>query len=179
VIDMNEKIFEERIVPSATAILRKTYTSSPETVKQIEIPFCRSCGQRLLLAQVFICSCGLTSCESCLIYCDGRVMCGVCIQEKFPLSKDAFLVLEGIRNQITAFSMLKEVTSLPKQQIKAAFDELERSGYIESSGYSVFSKRQVTSRGQAVASAYSKLYGGDGDYESFCGRLKEVKEEEN
>ncbi len=176
---MAEKIFEERIVPSTTALMRKTYTSSPETIKQIEIPFCSSCGQRLLLAQVFLCNCGLTSCESCLIYCDGRVMCGVCIQEKLPLSKDAFLVLDGARNEITSFSTLREVTSLQKAQIKTAFYELERRGYIESSGFSIFSKWSVTSRGHAAAAVYSRLYGEDGDFAAVRERLKELREKLN
>jgi len=163
-MNMSDKILEERIVPTNLPMLRKTYTSSPETVKQIEVPYCAGCGSKLKLEEINWCTCGRSNCSECVFWLNGRVVCRICIHEVSPLSKTAFLVLYGIRNNLTSISVLRERTHVPADVIKAGFKELERNKLIEARGFSVFQQWSPTDKGFSAVSVYAQVYGKDGDF---------------
>jgi hypothetical protein len=171
-----EKILEERIVPTNSPLLRKTYTSSPETVRELQVAYCAGCGCKLKLTEINWCTCGRSTCADCLFWLDGRVVCRVCIHEVAPLSKRAFLVLYGIQNNLTSISQLREKTHVPSTVIKAGFQELEKNQLIEARGFSIFQNWRPTDRGFSVVSTYTQVYGKDGD---FVQLLRELDVGEN
>jgi hypothetical protein len=181
-MSMSDKILEERLVPTNSAILRKTYTSSPETVKELQVPYCAGCGTKLKLEEMNWCTCGRSNCSDCLFWLDGKVVCRVCIKQVAPLSKPAFLVLFGIHNNLTSISALREKTHVPAEVIKAGFEELERNELIEARGFSIFQEWSPTNRGFSAVSVYTQVYGKDGDFlqmvKEFDGHVGEKSKED-
>ncbi len=173
---MSDKILEERLVPTNSPVIRKTYTSSSETVKELQVPFCAGCGSKLKLEELNWCTCGRSNCSECLFWLDGRVVCRVCIHETTPLSKTAFLVLFGIHNNITSMSALREKTHVPTDIIKAGFEELEKNGLIEARGFSIFQEWNPTDRGFSAVSVYGQVYGKDGDFLQLLRELDSIVE---
>lgn len=177
---MSNKILEERLVPTNSPVIRKTYTSSPETVKELQVPYCAGCGSKLRLDQIIWCPCGRSTCGDCVFWLDGRVVCRICIHEPngMPLSKPAFLVLFGIHN---GNLQLRDTTHLPDDVLKAAFDELDSGRFLEARGFSIFRQWILTHRGISAVSVYTQVYGKDGDFiqllNELDGNVREINEE--
>jgi hypothetical protein len=179
-MNMSGKILEERLVPTNSPVIRKTYSSSPETVKELQVPFCAGCGGKLKLEQIIWCPCGRSACSDCVFWLDGRVVCRICIHEQngMHLTKPAFLVLFGTHNGI---SQLRGVTHLPADVLKEAFDELESGRFLEARGYSIFRQWILTHRGISAVSVYTQVYGKDGDFlqmsKELDGNVGEIEED--
>jgi hypothetical protein len=179
---MTEKILEERLVPTNSPLLRKTYTSSAETVKELQVPYCAGCGAKLRFDRIVWCPCGRSVCGGCVFWLDGKIVCRICIHEQngMHLTKPAFLVLFGKHNGI---SNLRDMTHLPADVLKAAFDELESGRFLEARGFSIFRQWILTNKGISAVSVYTQVYGRDGDFlqmlKELDGNVGEINEEDS
>lgn len=169
-------IMDEKHIPEQRkGILegRRISNSQGAIERVITLPVCDVCGLRLGEKFVACPSCGKKLCDECSINFDNRNYCLACLRKRINLSKRAFLVLQSVANDVTNVKTISELTKIPKDEVRACFEELLALRLMEKRGISILANYRVTDDGMSVISAYKQVYSSD-DVTQFYSELRKV-----
>jgi hypothetical protein len=81
--------------------------------------------------------------------------------------------LQSIANEIGKVKTISELTKIPKNEVRACFEELLALKLIEKKGISILACYQVTDDGTSTISAFKQVYSSD-DVTQFYSELRKV-----
>jgi hypothetical protein len=131
------------------------------------------CGLRLGDKFVVCPSCGKKLCGECSISFDNRKYCVACLRNRINLSKRSFLVLQSVASDVADVKMISKLSKIPKNEVRACFEELLALKLIEKRGISILANYQVTDDGTSTISAFKQVYSSE-DVNQFYSELRKV-----
>lgn len=159
--EQRKGILEGKRISNSQGIIERVMT----------LPVCDVCGLRLGEKFVVCPSCGKKLCDDCSINFDNRNFCLACLRNRINLSKRLFLVLQSVANDIGKVKTISELAKIPKNEVRACFEELLALKLIERRGISILAKILVTDDGMSCISAFKQVYSSD-DVTQFYSELR-------
>jgi RecJ-like exonuclease len=175
-------LIEERYLPERKHLLKSKITSmrpDGSIRKDIKVSFCDFCGQLIGKTEISLCSsCQKKICRTCKIVYETRIYCRDCAKELVQITKEQFLILYGIINEINA-STIKKLSSMSLEGVKYCLDVLFERKLIDVKGMSVFSIYVPTDKGLALLPTCEQIYQPEGDVKQYLQKIHDLMEEKN
>lgn len=169
-------------MPEKEGVLKsKTTSMRPDgsIQKDIKISFCDFCGQLMGENEMSLCSsCQKKICRTCKIIYETKIYCRSCAKELVQLTKEQFIVLFGIVNEVNQ-STIKKFSSMGFEDMKYSLDVLFERELIEVRGISIFSRYVATDKGLALLPTCEQIYQPEGDIKQYLKKIREFVEEKN
>lgn len=175
-------LIEERYLPERKYLLKSKTTSMRQDGsirKDIKVSFCDFCGQLMDENQMSLCSsCQKKICRTCKIVYETRIYCRDCAKELVQITKEQFMILYGIVNEVNA-STIKKLSSMTFEDMKYCLDVLFERKLIDVKGMSVFSIYVPTDKGLALLPTCEQIYQPEGDVKQYLKKVRNLIEEKN
>ena len=175
-------LIEERYLPEREGLIKSKTTSmrsDGSIQKDIKISFCDFCGDLMKEDEIGLCSsCQRKICSSCKVFHETKIYCRSCAKELVQVTKEQFIVLFGIVNELN-LDTIKKFSSMGFEGMKYSLDILFERELIEVKGLSVFSAYVPTDKGLALVPTCEQIYQPEGDVKQYLEKIQDLQEEEN
>jgi hypothetical protein len=181
-ISFDKPVLEEHAVPERRGMLggRSIETTAEGKLQKMTFAAtCEECGLYPLDKFVMCVSCHRRLCTECSPKMNGVPYCRQHLIEVFPLSRNGYKALLCLETGIDDIGEIKDITKIPKDDVKASLAFLTERKLISTSGLSVFLKRKITADGLHALSVYRNVYGKEEDVAAVTTRLQEDGEEQS
>lgn len=174
-IESSKLVLEERkIIAGEKELEGKTYLSRQDggIIKEVRVGVCDVCGKRC--SEFNACTnCGRKLDEACSIVFRNKVYCADCLNQIVPLSKQEYMLLEGIARDVP-LKALGNISKIKEDELKACENSLAEKRLIEQKGFLFFQETKILDTGLEALDVYTQVYsnGKQGDVTGFEEELR-------